>query len=203
MNESRPPGWFVIASGVIVCWAVGYLFSYNGGFQGNVFNENLPAPPEEIGSGSDPVAFGKNVFLANCAICHQPSGLGIPGVYPPLAGSEIVVGQNGFGENHLARIVMYGLGGSLRLGDANYNGYMAPWRSVLNDAQIAAVLTYIRQAWGNQAGPIAPEGIAALRAEMGNRYEPWTVATLRELPAGPLLAPERMRKANAAPPVPR
>ncbi len=65
---------------------------------------------------------------------------------------------------------------------------MAAWKETLTDAQLAALLTYLRQAWGNDAGPIGPEGIAAVRAETAGNLSPWTVAKLRALPPAPLPA---------------
>ncbi len=201
----RPPGngpvplWLAFLAAALGVWALGYLVSYNAGFRGDVYDEAWTPRAGEFtaaeAEGADPVVLGEKVYRENCAICHQNSGQGILGVYPPLAGSEVVLGQGGFGENHLARIVLGGLVDPVTVRGASYSGAMPPWRELLPDPQLAAVLTYVRQAWGNQAGPVAPAQIALLRAELGPRFQPWTVAELQKLPPAPL--PEPLLKAAA------
>lgn len=98
-----------------------------------------------------------------CAACHQPTGLGLPGVFPPLAGSEWV---NGPAEN-LIRIQLRGLQGPITVKGVEYgNVPMAP-NSTMTDDQIAEVLTYVRNAWGNKASAVTPDMVKALRSEVG------------------------------------
>lgn len=206
--EDRPPGngpvplWLAFLAAGLGVWALGYLVSYNAGFRGDVYDENWTPRAGEFtaaeADGIDPVALGQKVYRMNCALCHQADGQGVPGQYPPLAGSEIVLGRDGFGENHLARIVLNGLVDPVTVRGGVYSGAMAAWKELLPDAQAAAVLTYIRQAWGNQAGPIAPEQVALLRAELGPRFQPWTVVELQKLPPAPLPVPG-MKAASPAP----
>jgi mono/diheme cytochrome c family protein len=192
-----PPGkgpvplWIAFLAAGLSVWAVGYLVFYNGGFRGDVYDETWTPRSGQFTAeeGDDPVALGQKVYRANCAVCHQPDGGGVPGLYPPLAGSDIILGRDGFGENHLARIVMNGLVEPVTVRGTVYSGAMAAWKEMLGDAQIAAVLTYVRQAWGNQAGPLSSEQIALLRTEVGQRFEPWTVALLKQIPPAPLPRP--------------
>ncbi|MEM6315982.1 MAG: cytochrome c, partial [Planctomycetota bacterium] len=96
---------------------------------------------------------------------------------PPLAGSEWVVND----EETVIRILLDGLVGPIVVRGEEYNGIMASWRH-LGDERIAAVLTYIRASWGNDAPPISAEDVAALRAKGGNR--PWTAERLVEARGG-------------------
>ncbi|GAB4245122.1 MAG: hypothetical protein OHK005_10320 [Candidatus Methylacidiphilales bacterium] len=181
------PFWLTLSLFVFVFICGGYLMAYSGGFEPNVFSETqvtwgpvTGAGPQEI----DVVALGRRLYTANCASCHQATGLGVPGQYPPLAGSEWVLSQQGWGENHLVKILLLGLQGPIQVKGNTYNGNMPNLN--LKDDQIAYILTYIRQEWGNAAGPITPEGVAAMRAELSGRTQPWTEPELRAIPAASL-----------------
>ena len=91
---------------------------------------------------------GHAQFLSTCSACHQASGLGIKGAFPALAGDPFVQGD----PNAVIGRVLNG------------RGAMPRFKGDLNDAQIAAVLTYVRSAWGNHAGPVTPAEVAAVRA---------------------------------------
>lgn len=154
---------------------------------------------------------GKKIFSANCAVCHQPSGVGAPGQgYPPLAGSEHVNG----GTRRLGMIVLKGLQGPITVKGQTYgSAVMQPWEKTFSDAKIADVLTYIRQEWGNTGGPVNPEGIAALRKELANHPDSFTEHDLKavpedaNLPGGeePATKPGQPPnpQANGAPPPPK
>ena len=121
---------------------------------------------------------GKQVFATTCAACHQASGLGVEGTYPPLAGSEWVTGDDG----KLVRIVLHGLTGPVEIAGETYSGAMPPWGGVLKDPEVAAVLTYIRGAWGNKAAPVTEARVASIRAATAARKTPWTAPELAQLP---------------------
>ena len=120
---------------------------------------------------------GKVVYSTTCAACHQATGEGVEGTYPPLAGSEIVNGD----EAKIVRIVLHGLTGPVEVAGETYSGMMPPWGGVLKDPELAAVLTYARSAWGNKAAPITPATVAAIRAATASRTTPWTVAELAQV----------------------
>ena len=120
---------------------------------------------------------GKVVYSTTCAACHQATGEGVEGTYPPLAGSEIVNGD----EAKVVRIVLHGLTGPVEVAGETYSGMMPPWGGVLKDPELAAVLTYARSAWGNKAAPITPATVAAIRAATASRTTPWTVAELAQV----------------------
>lgn len=165
-----------------------YIGRYAGRFDPAVFNER--ASPQAAGAAVaaapvDPIALGKKLYNdAACNTCHQATGVGQPGVIPPLVESEWVVGS----EERLIRILLYGLTGPIAVKGANYNSVMPPFgrgvpASMKNwrDDQIAAVATYIRQEWGNKAGPITPEQVAAVHGKDGER-KPYTAADLEKVP---------------------
>jgi mono/diheme cytochrome c family protein len=103
-------------------------------------------------------AGGKSLFASHCAACHQATGLGLPGVFPPLADSEWVKGD----ERILANILLHGISGELVVKGAKYAGAM-PSFGQLGDAELAAIATYVRGEWSNGAAPVSAERFAAER----------------------------------------
>ncbi len=104
-------------------------------------------------------ADGKTIFAANCSACHGANGLG-GGPYPPLAGNPDVNAADSAG---VIRIVLNGRTGPLEVNGKQYGGNMPAWRD-LSDADIAAVLTYVRSAWNNGAPAVSADQVAAARA---------------------------------------
>lgn len=117
---------------------------------------------------------GKRVYTQVCLACHQQNGLGLPGVYPPLVGSEWVAGT----EERTIRIVLHGLSGPIQVAGKDFNNVMAPLGAALNDQQIADVLSYVRQEWGNTGPEVAVETVARVRAATADRRAPWTAPEL-------------------------
>ncbi|MGB8464254.1 MAG: cytochrome c [Terrimicrobiaceae bacterium] len=177
--------WLLIGFLALVFLGAGYLFWNSGGFKANVFN---PARVAWDGAGTggaaaapDPMVVGKRVFTQNCAVCHQATGLGVPGQFPPLAGSEFVLSQDWHGDNHIVKIVLNGLQGPVTVKGQQFNNVMAPWGNVLKDEQIAAVLTYVRNEWGNKAPPITKDFVAKIRDQTKERTEAWTLKELQAI----------------------
>lgn len=104
------------------------------------------------------VANGKQLFTANCVACHQATGKGLPGVFPPLDGSEWVIGD----ERTVANILLHGVTGELTVAGTVYQGAMPAFQQ-LGDAELAAVASYVRSEWSNKAPPIAAALFAAER----------------------------------------
>jgi cbb3-type cytochrome c oxidase subunit III len=102
---------------------------------------------------------GRGVFLLNCAACHQPNGRG-GGPYPPLAGNPDI---NAVDSANLIQTVLNGRTGPITVNSTQYGGNMPSWRE-LSDDEIAAVLTYVRSAWGNSAPAVSSDQVAAARA---------------------------------------
>jgi mono/diheme cytochrome c family protein len=107
-----------------------------------------------LGAATD----GKQVFTANCVACHQATGKGLPGVFPPLDGSEWVAGD----ERIVANILLHGITGDITVSGNSFKGAMPSFQQ-LGDAQLAAVASYIRSEWSNRAAPIKPELFASER----------------------------------------
>ena len=103
---------------------------------------------------------GKAIFLLNCAVCHQASGRG-GGPYPPLAGNPDV---NQVDSANLIQTVLNGRTGPITVNGTQYGGNMPSWRGQLSDAQIAAVLTYVRTTWQNGAPAVSEDQVASARA---------------------------------------
>ncbi|MBV8665460.1 MAG: cytochrome c [Burkholderiaceae bacterium] len=100
---------------------------------------------------------GATLFRKRCSACHQPDGQGIPGAFPALAGNAFVQGDG----DAVASVLLSGRGGM-----PNFSGQLA-------DRDIAAVLSFVRSSWGNQAPPLSAEQVAALRARLhANAYDP-------------------------------
>jgi cbb3-type cytochrome c oxidase subunit III len=103
---------------------------------------------------------GKAIFLVNCAVCHQATGQG-GGPYPPLALNPDV---NQVDSANLIQTVLNGRTGPITVNGTQYGGNMPSWRGQLSNAQIAAVLTYVRTAWHNSAPAVSDDQVAAARA---------------------------------------
>ena len=179
-----PLNLLFIFSGLIF-FAGTYLNRYSGLFDARVYNENtLPPSGEVVVAKIDPLVLGKKQYDAICITCHQANGLGLPATFPPLAGSEWVAGSN----DRLIRLVVYGMTGPVKVKGVLYNaapmpviGKVAGSAYNLSDDKVAAVLTYIRQEWGNTGPPITTEQVAAVRSKEGDR-KPYTEEELLKLP---------------------
>lgn len=162
-----------------------YLGRYAGHFSPKIFNEN--AHPPKAGEAAtaapavDPLVLGKSVYALVCATCHQPTGLGLAPVFPPLAGSEWVAGS----EDRMIRIVLHGLVGPVKVKGVEFNGAMPPAGPGsgfnLSAEKLAAVLTYVRHEYGNGASAVTAAKVAEVRAATGN-HAPWTAAELEKVP---------------------
>ena len=102
---------------------------------------------------------GAKVYMTNCSSCHQATGKGVEGTFPPLAGNPVVVGD----ATKVIHIVKAGLTGKIDVNGKSYNGVMPPWGTQLSAADIAAVLTYVRSSWGNKAGAVTEAQVKATK----------------------------------------
>ena len=162
---------------VLAGWGGYYVASESGGFRADVYDENFiagrgAAEPPKV---EDPMVLGRRTFNV-CAQCHQETGVGIPGVYPPLDRSEIVAGD----EATLVRIVLHGLQGPVTVAGSTYDGQMPGW-SRLRDEQISAVLTYIRASWSNRAPPVDTALVTTVREQSPARTQAWTWAEVQQV----------------------
>jgi nitrite reductase (NO-forming)/hydroxylamine reductase len=108
------------------------------------------------------VAKGEAIFNANCAACHQPTGQGLAGAFPPLAGSDFLKGDR----KAVMSAALFGLSGPITVNGVDYNGVM-PSMGHLPNEDLAAALTYVFSSWGNDGAAVSVEEVAALRVELG------------------------------------
>ena len=105
-------------------------------------------------SGVAQMDLGKQVYLKTCIVCHQPNGKGIPNQIPPLAGSDFLAAN----KTEVIRTVIHGRSGEVLVNGKKYTGIMIP-QGNLTDEQIAGVLTYVRQNWGNSGEVVTADEV--------------------------------------------
>ena len=195
-DESEPtsgsahvPSWLIMFVGILIYGGQLYLADHAGEFHPQVYepfksyDEVAALTPK--GGIEALVAKGQAVYQI-CAACHQANGLGQPGAFPPLVGSEWVLEKN---PSRLIRIPLHGLTGPITVkGQALTANMAALGDSTFREGNedLAAVLTYIRQAWGNNAPPVTVEQVKTIRDETKDRPEngarPWTAEELLKIP---------------------
>ena len=172
------PWWFWAAAVAALVFGGYYMGRYSGAFTGEEAVHAQLAPGGRgavAAAGPEEQADGAAVFSGRCAACHQLTGRGLPGVFPPLAASEYVNGDPG----RLARLVLRGLTGPVTVAGATFNGAMPAWADQLKDAEVAAVLTYVRSHFGNSAVEVTADVVARERTATANHSAPWTAAELK------------------------
>ena len=107
------------------------------------------------------MAQGKSIYNKYCLVCHQVQGEGVPGLYPPISETEWVSGD----KERLITIVLEGQEGPIEVKGETYNNIM-PAQDFLSNQEVAAVLTYIRQNFGNNASKITPEEVEEVREKL-------------------------------------
>ena len=125
----------------------------------DVSNERVPKQGLDV---------GKAAYLANCAACHQPEGVGMAGAFPPLAGSDFL--KNNDKQKVLASILK-GITGEITVNGQKFNGVM-PAMSHLTDADVANIVTFIYASWGNPGGAIGHKDVAAARKTLAVSTDP-------------------------------
>lgn|SRR5690606_33733997 len=118
-------------------------------------NEISAEQPKSVTATAHP---GKKVYDSVCLVCHMADGTGVPGMYPPLINTEWVIGE----KQRLIQITLQGLSGKIEVNGITYNNVMPP-NSYLSDREIADVLTYVRQSFGNDASEITIEEVQDVR----------------------------------------
>ncbi len=168
-NPNPLPWYIIMVMGALFMWGLFYISnSYMGAnsFEGD--NRSV----EVVNAGgvqAMPVIDGGEIFQGKCVACHQANGGGVPGVFPPLAGSEWVLGA----PERLAHIPLHGIQGKLTVKGTAYNGMMPVFGELLTDGEIAAVLTYVRSQWGNKAGPVTEEMVKKVREATKDKVTPY------------------------------
>lgn len=173
-HEPVPMLWLACVIGMAMC-AGAYFGQYNMNFLPGVLEGDVIAGAASTQMAQDPpnpMVAGKRVFN-QCQACHQATGLGVIGQFPPLDESEWVLGDT----KTLVRILLHGLEGDVVVRGKKYNNAMPAWGR-LSDDQIAHVLTYIRGSWSNKASAVAPEEVAEVRKASQARKDAWSADAL-------------------------
>lgn len=176
--------WLVGAFMLALFWGGFYLAFNSGGFRQDVYESNAvnwAGGGAQAAAPVDPKVLGKRLYSQNCVVCHQANGQGVAGQFPPLAGSEWVLGNDKHGENHLVLLMLHGHQGPMQVMGVNYNNAMPQWKQ-LSDEQIASILTYIRSDWGNNGDAVSAAYVAQIRKEHADQGDPWTQAQLLAIP---------------------
>jgi nitrite reductase (NO-forming) len=116
------------------------------------------APPSTL-TRDERIAAGKTLFASTCSACHQATGSGLPGSIPPLAGSDFLVKND---KERVIGVVLNGLTGPVKVNGTSFNSVMPTWNHLTND-ELANVLTYVVNSWGNPGGEVTPAEIAKVR----------------------------------------
>lgn len=163
--------WYMGALVVLaVVWGAFYILF-------NPFEREYASPEllaqQKAAAGID----GQQIYNNNCASCHQATGLGITGVFPPLSRSEWVTSED---PRVVARILLNGMSGPVTVAGVEYNSMMPPFGAMFDDEEVAALASFIRSAWDNDASPVTPDVVAEERAANEGRGA-WTAEELEPL----------------------
>ena len=189
-SDDRPtPVWLIALLGLLLWWGEMFVMEHGGDLAGKTGTfpatvyypftthaEVVAANPVDAAGAR--AANGLRVFNMVCVACHQPSGMGVAGQFPALAGSEWVLAES---PNRIVRIVLNGLIGPIDVKGQQFNNNMLAWKDTLTDEQIADVLTYVRSEWGNKASSVSTEQVQKIRGEVGDRGDYWTSKELEAI----------------------
>jgi mono/diheme cytochrome c family protein len=176
------PMWLITVLAVLAYWGMLYFDQRSGWFHPQVYapfgSVTALAALQPVSDADAFLNRGRVVYETTCALCHGVDGAGKPGQAPPLAGAEFVLGP----PERLIRIPLHGLVGPLEVRGQVWNLAMPAMGAALSSEDLAAALSYIRQAWGNKAPAITAAEVDAVRAATAGRSQPWTAAELKALP---------------------
>jgi len=182
-NWRSVPVWLLVAILLLLYWGMLYFDTHGGWFSQEVYapfrSEAEVANYQPKIEGPD-LRSGQKVYETVCALCHNSDGQGKPNQAPPLAGSEWVVGAPG----RLIRIPLYGLNGPVTVKGQQmvFPSGMLAMGAALPEEDLANVLSYMRQAWGNKASGITAEEIKAVKAAVGSRPQGFTPEEIMQVP---------------------
>jgi mono/diheme cytochrome c family protein len=168
--RSHLPMWILMLTLVLLYVGGIYFDRHSGWFDQQVYSPYANAAmldSYQPKSGAAVLrAQGKKSYEFVCGTCHGVDGLGKPGQFPPLAGSEWV---NAKDYKRLAQIPLDGLNGEVHVKGQDWSASMAAMGAGLSDSDLAAVLTYIRSSWGNNCGAVSADDVKAVRAAVAGK----------------------------------
>jgi mono/diheme cytochrome c family protein len=191
-EETRPvPVWLFVLLFLLLYWAMVY-FDLHGAW----FNQEVYAPYhsfeqvaafQPVSGIQEFVQKGKALYSVNCAVCHMDGGIGNPANgCPPLMGSEWVAAP---GPGRIIRIVSKGATGPIEVSGKTYSGGtmlaigdQMPGDEKQKAENIAAIISYIRQTFGNKASPVTPEEVAAVREQIKKKTSYYSPEDLKAAP---------------------
>jgi mono/diheme cytochrome c family protein len=126
----------------------------------------------------DQAELGKTVYMTVCVACHQPTGLGLPPVFPTLSKTEYVSGS----PERFAAMILKGVMGPITVNGQQFSNIMPPQEALLTDEKIAAAITYVRSNFGNTSPAVSAAVVAAARKKFADKKTSWTEAELKAWP---------------------
>jgi mono/diheme cytochrome c family protein len=185
VEGTLPVSIFIVLALGLFCGMV-YLDNHAGGFNPVVYRPYISSNQVASLTPLDPAQksffAGQGIYSQTCFACHQSSGLGTPGMYPPLAGSEWV---NEPDPSRMIRIMLDGLTGPITVKAQQWPGttLMPGFRGVgPSDEDLANIATFVRKSWGNNAPAVTPEQVKAVKEATANHAgRSWTAAELLQV----------------------
>ncbi|MDG5767937.1 cytochrome c [Balneolales bacterium ANBcel1] len=174
-GNERGPLWMY----AVIILTLAFGFFYMGRYLGEISDrphvlftepQAVSDAPEEL----DMMVTGRQVYTRVCQACHQQDGSGVEGAFPPLTGSDWVIGV----PERPVQIVLRGFEGQIVRNGVTYNAAMPGFARLLSDDEVASVVTYIRNAFGNEAPEVTPEEVAEMRNASEDRTAAWTEGQL-------------------------
>jgi len=184
-GRGSAPILLIALFGLLIYLSMIYLDAHGGGFDPQVYQPyssyDVLKDKQPRSLGDDQIRNGQKVFQTICSACHQPDGKGSSALHvPPLAGSDWVQAE---GANRIIRIALNGVAGPITVSGSQFGETAMPvFKDVLTDEQIADVLTYVRQEWGNKAGPVKSAQVKTIRAAVASKADNWNPIDLLKIP---------------------
>jgi mono/diheme cytochrome c family protein len=183
VSRSTVPIWIIVLTLVLLFLGMVYFDHHSGWFDSQVYGPYASAEELELyqpkSGEAAMLAHGKAKYDQVCGLCHGVDGLGKPGQAPPLAGSEWV-DTKGF--ERVVSVPLEGISGALTVKGQTWSLSMPAMGAAMSDDDLAGVLTYIRNSWGNKGGPVTADEVKVLRAKLGAHPQPLTGESLKAMP---------------------
>ena len=148
---------------VVIASLISCNRSQNAGSQSAAQEEKTLMVTEQSGEGNIVVPRGKEIYDEYCLACHQADGSGVPGMYPPLAQAEYVTGPT----DRLIKVIVFGLEGPIVVLGESYSQEM-PAHDFISDEDIAILVNYLIETWGNKGSPVSADDVKRVRASGNN-----------------------------------
>jgi mono/diheme cytochrome c family protein len=176
-DRTAAPVWMFVLLLMLLYWGFVYFDQRSAWCEPMVYApyhslSQLETYQPSEGPMAEMLRLGKRKYEDVCGLCHLPDGTGKQGTAPPFVGSEWVQGS----PTRLLRIPLYGLGGPITVKGQQYtfNSSMPAMGVTMSEEELAAVLTYMRQSWGNKAEPVTAAQVKAVKAAVGAHGQPFT-----------------------------